>query len=1715
MQMVKNYKIQNTIFNSNAYTIYRAVHLDNKKSVILKMLNSKFALEERSILNLEYDIAKKLSMKCALKPINLEETDQDLLFIVYEDIRGQSLKKTIQSSSLSIDQLIDIAILLAEALHEIHSSSIIHKFFNPNNIIINILSKQIKVIGFKRSVQLRQEFPVLINTISLKEELPFLSPEQTGYMNRMIDYRSDYYTLGMTFFEMFANKFPFNVDNNYETILFHLSEKPENFFNQIENLPQVIAEIIFKLISKNAEDRYQSTKGLIADLNECKQQLEKHKTVESFPLTRKDFPIQLNISQKIYGREKEFKSISEILKRIKNGAKEMLLVSGPQSIGKTFLIRDFQCSITCDMGFLVYGKYDQFQTDIPYSGLIKAIRDLIRQLESGILDINWKEGLIDNLKSDIKIIENLLPELNYLLDNNESEPLYNTKASLNTVLHKLLRFLSSMDFYLTIFLDDIHWIDNASLKLIEDIMLDDSIKNLLLICVYRKSDINKIHPLMLSIDFLKKESAIINSIELNHLQLNHISEFLKDTFTNASSNAIKELAEEIGNKTKGSPFQIVEFLKYLDKKTAFVNNINKWQWDINEIKILEFNDEIDLMKKQIELLSQNEKDLLLNAACLGSQFEHILLKIVCRQLFEKSDIDFQKIVSQGLIVPVTHLREIKDIQIKGYNKIFSQEYKFSHDSIQEAAYSFLSEELIINICLKIGIKLKQNIVNYENHSILFCIVNNLNKGIDYISHKDRETLSHLNYLAGTRAKLSFAFESALKYLTKSIELLDQNSWSTNYKQTLKIKYIAADTARLYGDYKIMEQIINDVLENASNLHDKIDFYEIQIMAALSLSKFSEAIRIGIDILNQLNINITEKPGAFNLFRSIYKVALLMYRKKISDLDDLPVMTDPIKIKAMRILFRLYTPAYQTDSKLILLIVLNHTYLSLKYGNTKESPFAYISYGIVLIRFFNKIDAGFELGKIAFKIISKLDLKNIDHDRLILNFLNNLFINHWKDDLNSILQSFLKIFQDGIESGEYEYATTSLALHSAYSFFMGKKLTNLYNEMTLYAQTMRKYKQDAVYANHIVLTNVVSELIGCKEKNAIEISNIDKNLLSILIQNFSKHFFALLFNNYSDAYNYMKESELYIENVFGTMTYVLFFCTSSLAMIGVYPDIDKANKKQILKKIKSNLKKLKKYAEMAQKNYQEKYTIVKAEYLRITGNQKKAVEYYDIAIQAAKNNNSIHFQAISNELAANFYISINKSIEASVYLNEAIRCYITWGAYAKVNQLKDNKQYTSLFENYKNENINKYKQIIELSKKINNYSDAQLFLKSIMNSYRNIIMVHEIIILFQFNNEYIYIKQLDDYDNIDYSFNSEYPEHITQNHEIFKQCYNYISDNKQKLVFNISSEIKSFIVKPDDSTELMFPMSILCIPIMLNDVFSGMIYLDNRCLKKIFNPIVVELIELFSKQVGDSLNNFFKFKNIEHINKAIDNQMEEYSKMLVYSKHNKMGEIASGIAHELIQPLNIINANLFNIKDYFQYDAPEDSEITLVQNIYDLIDNTSVIIENMRLFSRLKSDCSLYSNLDKEIRNILPFFDDTFRIQNIQHELIIPQELPIVRIDAQKFHQAAVHLILNAIHAVEEKSIIVKSNYQKKIVMEMFCENNKFVIFEISDNGKGMTQDVIDNCFNPFFSTKEPGKGIGMGLFYVNTIAKEFQFNIKINSIEGQGTKFQIIMELKK
>ncbi|MEG5042458.1 MULTISPECIES: serine/threonine-protein kinase PknK [unclassified Microcoleus] len=1246
---IPGYQIFSQIYESANSFVYRGIRARELRDgyaerlpIILKLLKEELPTPAQMLrYQQEYQISQTLNLSGVVKAYSLEKYHNSLA-LVFEDVGAESLSLWRQQHQITVAKFLPIAIKTVEILGQIHSANIIHKDINPSNIIINPKTGAVKIIDFGISTVLSRENPTLKSPNVLEGTLAYIAPEQTGRMNRAIDYRADFYSLGATFYELLTNQLSFEGNDAIELVHCHIAKQPIPPQELNPEIPKPVSDIVMKLLAKTAEERYQSAWGIQADLELCLTQLQTQGKREDFTIGQHDISDKFQITQKLYGRETEIERLLAAFERVAGSLQEeaesvtsetqpppnsrphseMMLVFGYSGIGKSALVQEIYQPITRKKGYFIAGKFDQFQRNIPYSAVIKAFQELVRELlaETEPKLQQWREKILTAVGVNGQVVIDVIPELELIVGKQPelSElPPAESQNRFNLVLHNFIRVFCKPEHPLVMFLDDLQWADSASLQMLQLIITDPDMQYLFLIGAYRDNEVSAAHPLMLTINEIQKTGCVINSISLLPLKLKDVNHLIADTLKCDVETALP-LAELVLQKTQGNPFFINEFLKslYAEKLLKFGVTSPKlggtkggWQWDLEQIQAKGITDNVvELMAGKIQKLSPETQQLLKLAACIGNQFDVKTLAIVSENSVKATNGKLLEAVRETLIIPVGN--DYKILELEQNSEDLTVYYKFLHDRVQQAAYSLIPEPEKQVVRYRVGQLLLDNTAPEQREQKIFDIVNHLNFGSELIpTQPQRNELAALNLLAGKKAKVSAAYKSALDYFAAGRQLLSADSWQTQYDLTLNLYEEAAEAAYISTDFEQMEELATPVLQQAKTVLDKVKVYQARILAQLAQSQLRQAVDTALSVLELLDIHFPKQPTPADIQTALQAMQATLAGRKIEDLIDLPPMTARDKLAAMQMISTTLDAAYFSFPKLLPLLVFKQVNLSLQYGNTPYSLPAYGLCGMFLSAIFNEIESGYRFGELALNLLDRINASKVKAQTL---HCVNAFVKHYKESVRKTLKLSQDGWAIGLETGDIGYACHNAVTYCWSSYFIGKELTELEREIAAYQDMIRQLKQEFDLNGTEVARQVVLNLMDRSEnpcKLIGEAYNEDIQFPMVLKANhytlifltyLPKTILCYLFGEFSEAGKY---ADLAAQNLAGGVSLLaapLFYFYDSLVRLAVYFDVSQSDREPMLEQVTANLDKLKVLATHAPMNYLQKVELIEAELCRIKG-----------------------------------------------------------------------------------------------------------------------------------------------------------------------------------------------------------------------------------------------------------------------------------------------------------------------------------------------------------------------------------------------------------------------------------------------------------------------------------------------------------------------------------
>ncbi len=1493
MDMIPGYELEAKLYESASTVVYRGRRIEDMRPVVLKSMKTQMpGPSEVGRFKNEYEILRALKIEGVTSALNLEEHDHRHI-IVFDDFQGVPLRTMISNNGLKLKAFLQLAGKITEILGEIHESDIIHKDINPSNILIDLETQQVKIIDFGISTSLSHEIPSVKSPNLLEGTLAYISPEQTGRMNRLVDYRTDFYSLGATFYHLLLGKLPFESKDALEMIHAHIAKSPRPPHIRKKDVPLPVSDIIMKLLAKNAEDRYQSSRGLLEDLNRCYHQLEFFGKIDRFPLAQKDRSDKLNIFRKLYGREREVELLADDFEKAREGGRRLLLVTGYSGVGKTSLVREVNRSSALTGGFFISGKFDQFQKDMPYRALVRAFQELVRRLlmEPEKKLAEWKKAVLGALGVNASVILEVIPEMEMIVGPQPPAPVLGPTEAQNRfqlLFQNFVRVFCNPGRPLVLFLDDLQWADSASLKLIKLMTTDEGASNLLIIGAYRDNEVQLGDPLHLFFESLQKEGFEFNRLKLAPLTSENIRQWMAEILHSGKDSVIA-LSDLVLKKTGGNPFFTALFIKSLhsEKLLRFNAQAGEWQWDLPAIQRMDITDNVaDLLFSKIARFSGETQEALRVASAIGGQFGLDAIDYVLDKNREQIAKSLTAPIREGVLMPIDEDYFIGDAAPTMFFDEIAGSYRFSHDKIRKVVYSMIESEDRSALHHRIGRFLIENTPQEKQEDKIFRIVNQLNLGIESIDDsREREQLARLNLKAGQKAKISAAFEPALHYFHSGIDALSGEGWEKDYEMSLSLFVEAAEAAYLSGHYDQMERLAEVVFEKARDFLDKVKIYEVKIQALKAQYRFREAIDTAKDVLKLLGVVVPKKATQMHVGLSYLSTRLMIAGKNMAELAETGTMQDPFKLAAMRIMMSVGPALYFADPLLLRFLTVKMVKYSLKYGHAPSSAFSYTVFGMFLCGTAGAIAIGHQFGSLALSIMEK---SRISEHRTRTELMLYAFVHHWKAHVRECLGPLEKAHQSGMETGDLEYASFSAFFSSFYSFAAGDRLSDVERRMATNGDSIRRLQHESSIHMHNIYRQTVALLIGdpssdCRLKGKyydesrmlpVHLKANDRTTLCNLY--FNKLFVRYLFEEYSDAVKNAELAEKYIDAVAGAFGVPLLYFYDSLSRLALDSNSPAANTASNRRTIAKNQKKLEKWAKYAPMNHLHKYLLVEAERNRAKGRNEKADSLYEAAIKNAKQNGFIHEEALAYELAAKCHLASGDREKAAEYYKSARNGFLRWGAMAKVKMIDKtcDEQLPDLLGSARSAP----KKLVESSVKTSTYStferldlasvmkasqaiSSEIVLERLLTQLMTIVMESAgaqtgALVLESGGDMVVEARVTTDRDQPEVMLSVPLDKCL----DIPASVVRYVARTEEYLVLKDAAKEGKFSNDPQILARRC--VSVFCGPILHKNRLLGVLYLENNLVPGAFTYNRIEVIKLLTSQIGISLENARLFSNLE-------------------------------------------------------------------------------------------------------------------------------------------------------------------------------------------------------------------------------------------------------------
>jgi PAS domain S-box-containing protein len=1401
----------------------------------------------------EYSIREELDPDWAAQPLALERHDGQTMLLL-GDPGGEPLDGLLKRP-LELMDFLRLAVALAGALGRLHAVGLIHKDIKPANILVDSASGSAWLTGFGIASRLPRERQSAEPPEMIAGTLAYMAPEQTGRMNRSIDSRSDLYSLGVTLYEMLTGVLPFTASDPMEWVHCHIAREPIAPDQCAKEIPAPLSAIVMKLLAKTAEDRYQTAAGVAGDLRRCLREWETHRRIDPFQLGAHDVSDRLLIPEKLYGREREIETLLTSFDRVvANGIPELVLVSGYSGIGKSSVVHELHKVLVPPRGLFASGKFDQYKRDIPYATLAQAFQSLVRPLlgQSEAELGRWRRALNEALSPNGQLIVNLVPALELVIGKQPAVPDLPPEDAENRfqmVFRRFLGVFARKEHPLALFLDDLQWLDPATLDLLQHLVTHSEVRHLLLVGAYRDNEVGPAHPLLGMLKAIRSAGAPVQDIVLAPLGLEDVGRLVADALHCEPKHA-RPLVQLVQEKSGGNPFFAIQFFTALAEEglLAFEPVALAWQWDMSRVRAKSYTDNVvDLMAGKLQRLSAVTQEALKQLACLGNVAEIATLALVHGKTEEAMNAALWEAVHAGLV-----FRE-------------DCTYKFPHDRIQQAAYTMIPEEERPEVHLHIGRVLLASMTADELAEHLFDVANQLNRGAaGLIDRNEKAQVATIDLRAGRKAKASAAYVSACVYLEAGMALLDERDWGSQYELTFGLWLGRAECELLTGNFDKAEQLVADLLPRVASKIDCAAVYYLKVQLHVVKSEVQQGVDNALTCLRTFGIDITAHPTWDQVEAEYETVWQTLNGRSVESLIDLPLMTDPELQAAMQVLSVLTPASFLTDFHLFCLLACRMVKVGIRHGIGGASAHGYALLGYILGSVFHRYREGYRFAKLACDLVEKHGF--IAYRAKVYHATG--LIGLWTQPIANAIELQQAAFRTAIETGDLAFACYSLEHSLTDLLLRNDPLDAVWRE----SEVALDFHREAKYGDGADIIRSQQRFIATMQGRTATFSTFsdaqfdeaafeaqltgDRMTLMICWYWILKLKARFLSGDYAEALAAADKAKTLLWAAAAQIHLLDYFYYTALTVAALYENATADEQDRWRELLTAHLEQLREWAENYPPTFGDKHALVSAEIARLEGRDLDAMRLYEEAIRAARENGFVQNEGLAAELAAQFFLKRGIEKVAHSYLRDGRYCYLRWGALGKVRQLDE--RYPHLHEERapasSTGTIGTSVEQLDLGTvmKASHAISGEIVLEKLIETLLVIAVEHAgaergFLILSHGEEFRIAAEARTGCDGVEV----ELRDALVRPSALPDSLLHYVIRTQESVILDDASTQNLF--SQDEYVRQRRPRSVLCLPLVKQAKLIGVVYLENSLVPRVFTPKRLAMLELLASQAAISLD----------------------------------------------------------------------------------------------------------------------------------------------------------------------------------------------------------------------------------------------------------------------
>ncbi|WP_257455285.1 trifunctional serine/threonine-protein kinase/ATP-binding protein/sensor histidine kinase [Archangium lipolyticum] len=1727
MLNIPGYTLRGAIKPTGANQLFHAVRDADGQSLILKTPTAASpGPRESERYRRELGILQRLRGVKGVVQVHACERLRDRPVLLLEKVEGQPLSELLTGQPPEVARALDLAISLCSSLAELHCRGIIHKDLKPSNIMV-APSGETWLIDFGSATPQLVEHVEAVPVPLMEGTLAYMSPEQTGRMNRAVDYRTDFYSLGVTLYELLTGVRPFQGRDALEWFHAHMAVAPVPPVERVPGLPPVLSSIIVKLLAKVAEERYQSAEGLKADLDRCRDNLFRG-VHEDFPLGVYDLPTRFQLPQRLYGRDAHAAALLQGFERVARGGRpELVLVSGYSGIGKSAVVHELHKPVVRQRGFFLSGKFDQFQQASPYATLAQAIRGLTQQLLAGSDEelARWREHLVEAWEGHGQVLVDVVPQLELIVGKQPhcpELPPSEAQHRFQRVVRQFLGVFATPEHPLVVFLDDLQWADQASLRLIHHLLTHPETPPVLLIGAWRDNEVGPSHPLALALAELRKAGARMTDVQLEPLSLGEVRQLVADTLPGAGAEVVEPLSALAREKTGGNPFFLRRFLLTLHEDGLLMRTPEgRWRWDAEAVGRKGYSDNVvDFMAGKLRQLPLETQHLLRLAACVGNAFPlQMLARVSCVAEAAEVERGLEPAFQEGLLVHVG-----------------PEQYRFLHDRIQQAASAFIPDEERKAVHLRIGRLMLESLSPEEVQQKLFDVVSQFNAGAVLLAApEERMRVARLNEQAGSRAKASSAFRSAATYFSTAFQMLPGNPWDTDPDLAFKLRLEHASCEFMSGNAAEARRLVEGLLARTRTRQETAAAYCLKTNILIGGGDIHTAVTSLLEGLSLMGMPMSPHPSWEEVMAADEELRTLLGDRSIESLIELPLTDDPDLEAAMSLLGALFAPAYVTDSNLLILHLSQMVILSLRHGNTASSVHGYSWYGIVLGPAFKRYREAQAFGQLACDLVERHDLAALRGKA----FYGLEIISYWTQPLSTCLELIREAFQSALEASDIQVAGYCCNHIVTDRLTLGHDLEEVYQESVARLDFVRGAgfvdSRDIIHFTQRYvqqlrgLTPSFDSLSGDDfDEEAFEAALSAERMSTLRcwywIMKMQSRFMC---GAYQEALTAAARARELLWSSLGHIQLLDFHFFHALSLSACLGELPPGERERALERVREDHRQLAEWASTSPETFHVPERLVFAELARVSGRQDEAFRAYEDAFQSARARGFVHYAALASELAARFWREQRMPSIADSYARKSHEDWLRWGAKGKARHLETWWPHLAFSDTPEDSSTDTGSAQIDALTvvKAQQAISGEIVLERLADTLLRVAIENA-----GAQRGALLLPDGDKLSVVAVSDTSPEGSAVRPDGPVLPwPLISYVKRTREHVLIGDVTQPHSF------SSEAWFEhgraRSVLCLPLLRQEEFRGVLYLENDLATNAFTPARLSLLGQLASQAAISIENARLYAEVQRAetalrraNDELEKRVEErtrelkqtQSRLVDMARSAGMAEIAANVLHNVGNVLTSAVINLQTMRGMVgssRMGRLKQATLLLEEHRDDLADFLTRNPNGSRLTSYLSAlaDALLSERVSLEeglnamglhiehIRAIVHvqqnyasntivteecdlsmLVDDALSIQRPslqRHGMIVTRgvfpSLPRVRLDKHKVLQILINLFSNARNATQS---LPSGQRHMSVRLEAVGDVARI---QVEDNGIGIAQEHRERLFSQGFTTREGGHGLGL------------------------------------